>query len=128
MAPESFAQRLQRLGFKRWYERQLLGSHAHLVLCVFSLLGLVGGFEAFSRAAQSSADKLSDVAAIVASACIGVWSLRQYLQRIAQAEYVANQANCPGCGRYARWTCVASHTDSVDVRCRDCQHGWRIES
>ena len=128
MAPETFAQRLQRLGFKRWYERQLLSSHAHLVLCVLSLVGLLGGFEAYSRAARDLGDKVLDLSAIGLCALIGVGSLRQYLRRIAQAEYVANQANCPDCGRYARWTCVADHRDAVDVACRDCPRRWRIES
>lgn len=127
-APEPFAQRLQRLGFKRWYERQLLSSHAHLVLCVLSLVGMLAGFEAYSRAAQDLGDKLLDLAAVLACALIGGWALRQYLQRIAQAEFVANQANCPDCGHYARWTCVAARDDGVEVACKDCPRRWRIET
>jgi predicted RNA-binding Zn-ribbon protein involved in translation (DUF1610 family) len=128
MAPESFAQRVQRIGFKRWYERQLLSSHAHLVLCLLALLGLMGALEAYTRVAQDWADKLVDLAAVAGCAAIGLWALRQYLQRIAQAEFVANQANCPDCGHYARWTCVQAQTDSLDVACKDCDRRWRIEA
>ena len=128
MAKESLTAHIERLGFKRWYERQLLSSHAHLVLCLLCLLGLMGGFEAFSRAAQGMADKLVDVLAILLSAGIGVWSLRQYLRRISIAEFVANQANCPQCGKYARWQCLPPPTDGgVDAKCRNCQHSWHIE-
>lgn len=119
---------LQRLGFRKWYERQLLGSHAHLVLCVFCLLGLFGGFEAYARAAQDLGDRLIDIVAIVLSAALGVWSIRQYGQRMALAEFLANQASCPQCGHYARWHCVQGDAEGITVCCKDCQHGWRIET
>lgn len=119
-------QPLQRLGFRKWYERQLLGSHAHLVLCVFCLLGLLGGFEAYARVAQDLGDRLVDIAAILLSVGLGVWSLRQYGQRMARAEFIANQASCPHCGRYARWRCLQGDAEGIEVGCKDCQHGWRI--
>lgn len=128
MPPDSFAQRVQRLGFKRWYERQLLSSHAHLVLCLLALLGLMGALEAYSRAAQTVAERALDLAGVAACAAIGLWALRQYLRRIAQAEFVANQANCPGCGRYARWTCVHGDDRGLEAACKDCERRWRIET
>ena len=44
------------------------------------------------------------------------------------AESVANQADCPKCGVYARFKLVegAAATPGVRVRCRDCAHQWSI--
>lgn len=119
---------LQRLGFRKWYERQLLGSHAHLVLCVFCLLGVVGGFEAYASAAQTVAERLLDLGAVLLFSGLGVWAIREYGRRMALAEFIANQASCPQCGRYARWRCLHADDDGIAVSCKDCQHGWRIET
>lgn len=119
---------LQRLGFRKWYERQLLGGHAHLVVTVFALLGVLGGFEAYARAAQTPADRLVDLLAIAFSMLIGIWALRQYGQRMAQAEFIANQASCPDCGHYGRWRCLQGNAKGIEVACKDCQRHWRIET
>lgn len=126
--PSTLLAAIQRRGFRKWYERQLLGSHAHLVLCVFALLGVMGGFEAYAHAAQSQADKAVDLLAVLLSAAIGVWAIRQYGQRMAQAEFIANQASCPDCGHYARWRCVQGDEQGLDVACKDCQRRWHIDT
>jgi len=87
------AEGLQRLGFRKWYERQLLQSHAHLVLTILSTLGLMGALEAASKF-HSWQDQLTDALALLASAAIGLWSLRRYLYLLKHAEYVAHQARC----------------------------------
>jgi hypothetical protein len=45
------------------------------------------------------------------------------------AEYVANQADCPQCGAYARFKLVngAIADGSVKVCCRGCEHQWSID-
>ena len=40
-SPSPFFDSLNRIGFKRWYERQLMSGHANLVLCLFGLLGVM---------------------------------------------------------------------------------------
>ena len=32
----------KRIGFRKWYERQLLSSHAHMVLAFLSVIALIG--------------------------------------------------------------------------------------
>ncbi len=120
---QSFLQAVNRAGIKRWYERELLSSHGHLVLCVFCLLGVVGGFEAYTRAAVDVVDRVLDLLAIGASGAIGVWSIRQYAKRMATAEFIAGQATCPHCGVYGRLHAEAETFDSVSVRCLKCSHG-----
>lgn len=127
-SPSPFFDSLNRIGFRRWYERQLMAGHAHLVLCLFALLGVLGGAEAFARVAQGLDDTLLDVAAIAVSAVIGVWALRQYAQRMALAEFVAGQATCPGCGSYGRLRGICAHAEGAQVECLKCARRWDISA
>ena len=119
---------LNRVGFRRWYERQLMAGHAHLVLCLFALLGVMGGAEAFARVAQDLGGKLLDVGAIAVSVVIGVWALRQYAQRMALAEFVAGQATCPGCSTYGRLRGICAHAEGAQVECHKCARRWDISA
>jgi predicted Zn finger-like uncharacterized protein len=119
---------IRRIGFRKWYERTLLASHAHLVLCFLCLIGVFAAFEAAGRF-TSLHDRLTDVTAILLCAGTGVWALRRYLGLMARAESAANQAECPHCRAYGRIDLQRAEArgDEVEVRCRKCGHGWRIE-
>jgi hypothetical protein len=125
--PMQLAEGIRRHGFRKWYERQLLQSHAHLTLTFLCLIGLMGAMEAASSFTAWS-DRLTDALAVVICAAVGLWALRRYLYLLNHAEYVANQADCPGCGTYARFTLVAEHTSAASVRCRKCGHEWTINA
>jgi hypothetical protein len=118
---------VRRHGFRKWYERELLSSHAHLLLTVLCCIGLMGSLELFSGG--TLAEKLVDVAMVLASAGIGLWALRRYLYLLNHAEAVANQADCPACGAYARFDVVGEdpRSSQVRVRCRQCSRAWTIE-
>lgn len=122
------AEGVRRFGFRKWYERELLSSHAHLLLTLLSSVALIGLLEAFQDA--SPADKLLNVLLFIASAAIGLWSLRRYLYLLTHAEEVANQANCPACGTYARFEIMGEDRRSgqIAVCCRTCRQEWTIES
>ena len=119
---------IRRLGFRKWYERELLQSHANLVLLLLASLGLLGAAEAYSAQA-ALLDQLQIVAAALASAVIGVFALRRYLYLLNHAEFVANQADCAHCGTYARWDLLSEQAQDgrVKVRCRKCSHEWHID-
>jgi ABC-type nickel/cobalt efflux system permease component RcnA len=116
---------IRKLGFRKWYERELLTGHAHLALLLMCVLGLMTALEASSRY-TSAADRLTDLVAVLVCAAAGVWTLRRYLFLLARAEAIAHQADCPHCGAYGRLTCQAEHEEAVDVRCRQCGHDWTI--
>ncbi len=118
---------IRKHGFRKWYERELISSHAHLVLTVLATLGLLGSFEVFDRGA-SVGDQLVTVASVLACSAIGLWALRRYLYLLAHAEAVANQAVCPQCATYARLELTAEQpaADAVRVRCRHCEHRWSL--
>lgn len=119
---------IRQRGFRKWYERELISGHAHLVLTVLSTLGLLGGFEVYDRQAPWT-DQLVTLLAMLSSALIGGWALRRYLYRLMNAEVVANQAVCPQCQTYARFDLVAEQQparDAVGVCCRQCGQRWLI--
>ncbi len=118
---------IRTVGFRKWYERELLSSHAHMVLAFLSLIGLMAAFEAFSGG--NLADKLFDAVAIVACAGVGIWALRRYLYLLMNAEVIANQANCPQCKVYGLFTALSEDKmhGHTQVRCRKCAHEWQIE-
>lgn len=122
------AEGVRRFGFRKWYERELLSSHAHLLLALLCSIGLIGLLEVFR--AGSPAEKLLDVLLFIASGAIGLWALRRYLYLLMHAEEVANQANCPDCGAYARFDVLGEDRRSGQtlVRCRACRHEWTIDA
>ena len=123
-------QTIRRVGFRKWYERELLESHAHLVLLLLSTLGLLGSMEVYSLQLPIGS-QLDVLACAVVSAVIGVWSLRRYLYLLAHAEFVADQAVCRGCETYAKWEIQEGAEEPagerLHVRCRRCGHTWLIE-
>ncbi len=118
----------KRLGFRKWYERQLLSSHAHMVLAFLSVICVVGAMEAF-RTAQGDA-QLADGLFVIVGAGIGAWAMRRYAFLMMRAEQAANQASCPDCGDYGRFHVVGHRPrqQEIDVRCRRCERAWIFSS
>ena len=119
---------VRRLGFRKWYERELLSSHAHMVLAILSVVAMLASFEAFGGGTPT--EKLMDVLFVIVCGGVGFWSLRRYLFLLMRAEVVANQAVCAGCGEYGRFEVVAEHraSDEVVVCCLKCAHQWSISA
>ncbi|RDI01453.1 hypothetical protein DES46_10315 [Caldimonas thermodepolymerans] len=122
------AQTIRRLGFRKWYERELIQSHLHLVLLILAAVGLLGSLEVYGFQ-EVAGGRLLAVACAAASAAIGVWALRRYLFLLMRAENAAHQAVCPSCQAYARWTLLDEDDPAgrLCVHCRACQHDWQIE-
>lgn len=117
-----------KVGFRKWYERELLSSHAHMVLALLSVIALIGALEAFRGG--SPAEKVMDVVFVAVCALVGLWALRRYLFLLMRAEEVANQANCSACGEYGRFTVVRDDRTGkeTEVCCRKCTHQWVIST
>ncbi|MBL0917241.1 MAG: hypothetical protein IBJ14_00915 [Hydrogenophaga sp.] len=92
------AEGIRRLGFRKWYERELLSSHAHMALAVLAAVALIASFEAFNGA--SPGEKLLNTVFVVVTAGVTLWALQRYVYLLMHAEEVANQANCPRCHTY----------------------------
>lgn len=117
---------VRRVGFRKWYERELLSSHAHMILAVLSVIAMIASFEAFGGA--SASEKLMDVVFVIVCAAVALWALRRYLFLLMRAEDIANQANCAACGEYGRLDVVAEDRarSETEVCCRKCTHKWTI--
>jgi hypothetical protein len=115
---------IRRVGFRKWYERELLSSHGHMILAILSLVAVFASFEALSGA--SPPEKLLNIVFVIVSAAIGLWALRRYLFLLLRAEGVAHQASCRDCGAYGHFTVVADSHDETQVRCSKCEHLWTI--
>lgn len=124
----SSASTIRRVGFRKWYERELMQGHANLVLLLFATLGLLGSVEVYSPK-LGLGDQLQIIAAALASAAIGFWAMRRYLYKLNHAEFVAHQAVCGGCQTYAKFDAVDERgADSpLKVCCRRCGHRWEID-
>jgi predicted Zn finger-like uncharacterized protein len=118
---------IRKHGFRKWYERELLQSHAHMVLLFLCVIGLFAAFEAASKF-RSVADQVTDLVAAAVCAAVGLWALRRYLRLLSSAEAVAHQADCPHCKTYGRLELMQAQRadDEVHVRCRHCGHAWHI--
>lgn len=121
------ADRMERLGFRKWYERELLSGHAHMVLAILSVIALMASMEGFRDGPNV---RLENVVFVVVCAGIGLWALRRYLFLMMRAETVANQANCPDCGEYGRFEVVGRNPSraETEVCCRKCTHRWVINT
>ena len=125
---------IRTMGFKKWYERELLRGHAHLVAVIVCTLGLMMSLEAVTRF-RSVTDQLIDLVAVVVCSGAGLWALRRYLYLLLRAESIAHQADCPRCKAYGRLElatptgpALAPRTQQVAVRCRACGHEWHIHT
>jgi hypothetical protein len=127
------AEGIQKHGFRKWYERELLQSHAHMVLAFLCFVGIFAAFELISN----GHNRLMNALIAMLCTATGAWAVRRYIKLLSRAEALANQADCPGCGTYARFKCVdggapgvsGDHaaTERVRVRCKQCAREWTIE-
>lgn len=122
---------IQRMGFRKWYERELLSSHAHMALALVAAVAMMASFEAFRGA--SAGEKLMNTAFVLVCAAIALWSMRRYLYLLMHAEEMANQANCAQCQAYGLLKLQEgedrrpSAQSLVPVCCKRCGFRWNLQ-
>jgi hypothetical protein len=120
---------IRERGFRKWYERELMRGHLHLLLLVLSLLGLIGALEALGEGLRQG-ERLQMLACGLAAAALSAYAFHGFLSRVARAEFVARQADCPSCATHARWEVEgeagASGGSCLRVNCRRCGQRWQI--
>lgn len=122
----SLADGIRKVGFRKWYERELMSSHAHMLLALLCTIALMAALELFQGGTLT--EKLVDVALFIISGAVGLWALRRYLYLLLHAETVADQANCPKCTEYGRLDVVEEdrRNGQVLVKCRKCGQPWTL--
>lgn len=124
--PPRLAAGVRRLGFRKWYERELLASHAHLLLTLLSVIALLASLEMLDGA--SPGEKLLDALLALVSAAVALWALRRYLYLLMRAEDLANQATCAQCDAYGKLLVLGEDRPArlTRVQCKRCDNAWDI--
>jgi hypothetical protein len=132
---------VRKLGFRKWYERQLIEAHAWLVTGFLALILAFALFEARNETAAGQS-RLLLVAGAVASLAGCILSWLRYHRTLECTELAAELAVCPHCGTYGRLAVVQSAPHShrrtaenplleelprLRVRCRQCAGEWQLE-
>ena len=130
---------IRRIGFRRWYERQLIESHLYLVSCLLCLVTVLAVCEGFSIRLPAQEFALR-VLVIIAGGATCVWSARRYLTVLFFAISAGEHSVCGKCEAYrglvlsGALSLRAGPRDErqeddpppVGVRCRKCGHEWTI--
>ena len=135
------ASRIRRLGFRKWYERQLIESHLAFTTCFLCGIVVASCLEAISFA-ESGWKPFSLLAAVFGAVALGWYSWRRYITVLERAEVYGNHSTCPTCKAYARFEILASGNVAegpyldpqatplpypwLRVKCRQCGTAWRM--
>lgn len=117
---------IHRIGFRRWYERQLIHGHLWLAACFLAIVLCASGLELLSS--RAGAGELVLDATLAAGGALLAWfAWRRYVALMTLAHGVSAQANCPACRRFGF---VADpppdRPRTLSVRCARCAHRWSV--
>jgi len=110
-----------KLGFRRWYERQLIEGHAWLVTCVLCLLAIFAVLEELTFRGPLPQVLAYGAFAFLAGV-LAIYSLQKYRAIMEQAERYGEHSTCARCGAYGRFTLLAG----ASVECRKCANRWSL--
>lgn len=132
---------IRKLGFRRWYERELIKCHAALVTCFLCGLTIAILLEQVN-VREFGWQPLSMLAIIFVAAILGWTSWRSYITILQRAELYGERSSCPKCLAYGRFKVLATGLDKVPgaaatavapleaawmrVECRQCGTAWRM--
>lgn len=119
--------RIQKLGFKRWYERTLIEGHAYLVS---SFLGMIIAFAGLELVGKRQ-DILFGFLAGAIGMFVVVFGFHRYYRMLILARSIGDHATCERCKVYAAFNVVASGQSMPDgqwlrVKCRKCGNEWTM--
>lgn len=130
-----------RLGFRKWYERELIKCHAALVTCLLCGLLVASILEAIDLV-ELGWKPVSLLMVVFGASILGWTSWRSYITVLNRAERYGERSSCPSCRAYGRFRVLESGEDSIPgeaaravaplsyawmkVECRKCGTGWRM--
>jgi len=134
------AEGIRKLGFRRWYERQLIEAHLYLISGFLCLIMVIASLEGFSLP-MPAWETLIRLIAMTAGSAVCLWAWRRFLLMLDLAEYVSERSVCRKCAVYGGLDLSSVGLSSaqrrgedgedvlpaVGVRCRKCGHEWTIE-
>ncbi|MBL8513130.1 MAG: hypothetical protein JNJ55_03990 [Betaproteobacteria bacterium] len=121
---------IARMGFRKWYERQLIDGHLALVTCILAAFLAAASLEAFTFPASVPA--LAGCLTVFGVACgITCVAWRRYQRTMTGAWRLGEKAVCAQCAAYGRFEVESAGIGGeqqpwLDVRCRKCGFKWRM--
>ena len=124
---------IRKLGFKKWYERQLVESHLYLVTCFLCMIMVAACTEQLSFRAPGL-QPLLNLIAIGGGGLIGLFAWTRYKSIMITAEHYGDHSTCGSCNAYARFDVTdwgdrapaAGAGTWMKVRCRKCGYLWTM--
>ncbi|HEX6265398.1 MAG TPA: hypothetical protein VFZ81_00715 [Burkholderiales bacterium] len=116
------AHSIATMGFRKWYERQLVEAYAWLVTALLCALVIVLCIELINFDDHMVMWVGSAGAAYVAG-LIAVHGTRRFLYLLARAERFGEQSTCGSCRNQAAFD-VIREAPRMSVRCLKCAHEW----
>lgn len=134
------AEGIAKLGFRRWYERELIHGHLYLITCILSLILVAACLEQIDWRGPLLQLAIT-LSALIVGAVLCLGSLRRYGFLLARAECFGAQSSCAKCSSYgvlkvtgagvsqASGSVLASPDNTwIRVQCKRCGHEWRIDN
>lgn len=135
------AEGIRKLGFRRWYERELIDGHIYLVTCLLSLIAVAVCLERVEWRGPI-VQLMFLLTAIIAGGALCVAALRRYSFLLVRAQSFGAQSNCPHCDIYGVLQVVeAGNVERqvpglftipdntwIRVRCKKCAHEWKMNN
>lgn len=121
---------IAKIGFRKWYERQLIDGHLALVTCILTGFLAALSLEAFTQPA--SVPVLAGWLLMAALASGAAWlAWRRYHRIMCSAWQFGEKSVCARCSVYGRLFVEGSgtHIDGapwLDVQCKKCGLKWRM--
>ena len=116
---------IRRLGFKRWYERQLIDSHACLVTALLAGILIAICIESV-HLSRFDFNSLQMLAIIFVMGLVAIGSGRRFSAGLSRAEHFARKSVCPRCNSYAKFSILSNYGPGLRVRCLKCPSEWTL--
>lgn len=128
---------IQRFGFRRWYERQLIESHAYLALGFVALILMLAGAEVLGDM-RSGAGYFTTLLVAATGGVLVLISWKRFNVLLARAERFAEAAECPSCKAWGKFRVLGQEAAPDDdppeagrprwlrVCCAKCGGEWKV--
>ena len=130
------AEGIRKLGFRRWYERQLIEGHVYFITCFLSMIVVAVCLEQIDW--RQPLRELATLLYVVSGVLLCLFSLRRYKLLLLRAESLGRQSTCTHCSTYGVLQVLdAAAVEAADgapdnawirVRCKKCGHEWRMDN
>jgi hypothetical protein len=118
------ARSIGKLGFRKWYERRLIESHAWLISCFLCGLAIAASLEGVSF---KRAESIPLLIFVFVGGLVCWYSLQRYRAIMDQAERLGESAVCPSCHSYGAFNVLGDYPH-MNVRCRKCGNEWQLDN